>query len=432
MSERRSIRRVALASLLGATIEWYDFFLYGVVAGIVFNKQFFPADLDSYTQTIFAYLTFAIGYLARPFGAFIFGHFGDRVGRKSMLVITLLIMGTATVGIGLIPTYSSIGIAAPLILQTLRLCQGFGLGGEWGGAVLLAYEHADEKERAFYASFPQMGLATGLVLATGAVAALSWGLTDAQFLAWGWRTAFLGSIVLVAIATYIRLTILETPDFVNARAARESREARLPIVTVVRNYPRSILLGIGGRWIDGVYFNVFAVFLITFLTSSFHMPRESALLPVMAAALVMCPFMLFSGRIADRIGRGRLFGLASLMCGLSTVPALHMIYVSGGNPWMIWPATIIPLGVFYSGIFGPQAALFAGLFPPHVRFTGISVVYQFPSFLVAGIVPALCTYLLKIDDGAPYYICGFVMFVSLVAALSAFRIQRRAEQGISN
>lgn len=430
--KKTSIRRVAYASLLGATIEWYDFFLYGVVAGIVFNKLFFPDTLDNYTQTILAYMTFAIGYLARPFGAFIFGHYGDKIGRKSMLVITLLIMGVATVCIGLIPSYASIGIAAPILLQAMRLLQGFGLGGEWGGAVLLAYEHADEKDRAFYASFPQMGLATGLILATGVVALLSTLLTNEQFLDWGWRAAFLGSVVLVGIAMYIRLSILETPDFVKAKEEKAKEETRLPIVTVLKNYPRSILLGIGARWIDGVYFNVFAVFSITFLTSTFQMPREQALLPVMVAAFVMCPCMLYSGKLADKYGRGLVFGIASLLCGILCLPALYLMYTSGANPWVIWPCIILPLGVVYSAIFGPQAALFSGLFPAEVRYTGISVVYQFPSFLVAGIVPALCTYFLKINDGSPMYIGFFVLFVSVVAALSAFRIQKRAKLGISN
>lgn len=209
---KKEIRKVVWASLLGATIEWYDFFLYGVVAGIVFNKLFFPTS-DPYIGTLLAYTTFAIGYLARPFGGFIFGHFGDKIGRKSMLILTMLIMGLATIGIGLVPTYASIGIAAPILLQTFRLLQGLGLGGEWGGAVLMTYEYASKKERAFYASIPQMGLATGLCLSSGVVALLSMTLSDAQFLEWGWRVAFLMSVFLVGIALWVRLSILETPDF---------------------------------------------------------------------------------------------------------------------------------------------------------------------------------------------------------------------------
>jgi MFS family permease len=208
----QGIRKVLIASLLGSTIEWYDFFLYGVVAGIVFNKLYFPTT-DPFMGTILAYSTFAIGYLARPFGGFVFGHFGDKMGRKSMLILTMLIMGIGTMGIGLVPTYATIGIAALIILQTFRLAQGLGLGGEWGGAVLMTYEYARPKEKAFYASIPQMGLATGLCFASGMVALLSYTLTDEQFLAWGWRVAFLISFVLVIVALYVRMHILETPEF---------------------------------------------------------------------------------------------------------------------------------------------------------------------------------------------------------------------------
>jgi MFS family permease len=261
---KKEMRKVVIASLLGATIEWYDFFLYGVVAGIVFSKLYFPTA-DPFIGTIMAYSTFAIGYLARPLGGFVFGHFGDRIGRKSMLVITMLIMGLATVGIGLVPTYESIGIAAPIILQTLRLLQGLSLGGEWGGAVLLTYEYADEKEKAFYASIPQMGLATGLCLSSGVVALLSFSLDNEQFLTWGWRAAFILSIVLVAIAMYIRLNILETPEFRKASEEGVTQKKNLPIVTVCKNFPGNIALGVGARWIDGVFFNVLAVFVITYL-----------------------------------------------------------------------------------------------------------------------------------------------------------------------
>lgn len=285
---QKQIRTVALASLLGATIEWYDFFLYGVVAGIVFNKLYFPTD-DPFIGTLLAYSTFAIGYLARPFGAFVFGHFGDKIGRKSMLVLTMLIMGIATIGIGLVPTYAQIGIAAPIILQTFRLMQGLGLGGEWGGSVLMTYEYASKRQRAFYASIPQMGLATGLCLSSGVVALLSASLTDQQFLEWGWRIAFLISVVLVGVALYIRLHILETPDFQKAKDSGKTADKTLPIVKVCRNHPGNIALGVGARWIDGVFFNVLAVFVISYLVQYISIERTQALTIVMIAALLMCP-----------------------------------------------------------------------------------------------------------------------------------------------
>lgn len=423
---KKEIRKVVLASLLGATIEWYDFFLYGVVAGIVFNKLFFPTS-DPYIGTLLAYTTFAIGYLARPFGGFIFGHFGDKIGRKSMLVLTMLIMGLATIGIGLVPTYESIGLAAPILLQSFRLLQGLGLGGEWGGAVLMTYEYASKKERAFYASIPQMGLATGLCLSSGVVALLSMTLTDAQFLEWGWRIAFLMSVFLVGIALYVRMSILETPDFqkVQDNAAREKTKKQLPIVRVCKNHPFNILLGVGARWVDGVFFNVLAVFVITYLVQYIHVDRTSALWLVMIAALVMCPFIAIFGSLADKYGRGKIYGICAVLCGISIFPSFWLMQHSGGNLFLIALAIIIPLSVFYAGIFGPEAAVFADLFPADVRYTGISICYQFPGFLVAGIVPGLCTYFMGLTGGDPIYVCCYTAVACFTSAVSGFIIQHR-------
>ncbi|MGV6994350.1 MFS transporter [Desulfovibrio sp. QI0430] len=421
---KKEMRKVVIASLLGATIEWYDFFLYGVVAGIVFNKLYFPTA-DPFIGTIMAYSTFAIGYLARPLGGFIFGHYGDKLGRKRMLILTMLIMGIATMGIGLVPTYASIGIAAPILLQTLRLCQGLGLGGEWGGAVLMTYEYASDRQKAFYASIPQMGLATGLCLSSGMVALLSWLLDNEQFLEWGWRFAFLVSVVLIAIALYVRTHILETPEFRKAEAKGDTSKKTLPIVTVCKNYPGNIALGVGARWIDGVFFNVLAVFSITYLVQQIHTTRTEALTAVMFAALLMCPFILIAGHLADRFGRGRIYGLASLACGISIFPSFWLMQSSGGNMFLVGLAIAIPLSIFYAGVFGPEAALFSDLFPAEVRYTGISIVYQFPGFLVAGIVPGVCTALIQWNDGDPFYICIFVLVAAATSAFSAFTIQAR-------
>ena len=230
MDQRALLRRVVYASLIGATVEWYDFFLYGVVAGIVFNKLYFPAG-DPVIATLLAYTTFAVGFVTRPLGGVIFGHFGDRIGRKSMLILTLMIMGVATMLIGLVPTYAQIGIWAPIGLLALRVLQGIGLGGEWGGAVLMTYEYAEPNQRGFYASLPQIGLSIGLCLASGVVALLSYTLTDEQFLAWGWRAAFGLSFVLVLIGLYIRLNIMETPEF--AKLKQEGTEAKVPFAAMI-------------------------------------------------------------------------------------------------------------------------------------------------------------------------------------------------------
>lgn len=420
------MRKVALASLIGTTVEWYDFFLFGTMAGLVFNKVFFPSE-DPYIGLLLSYSSFATAYLSRPFGALIFGHFGDKIGRKNMLVITLMIMGVATVCIGLIPSYASIGIAAPILLQVLRLLQGLGLGGEWGGAILLAYEHSDKKKRAFYTSFPQMGQALALALSSAVVVGLSYFLTDEEFMTWGWRAAFISSFVLVFVALYIRLNIMETPAFEEARrknAAKAEVKKMLPVVQIFKEYPRNILLGVGCRWIEGVSYNVLAVFSITYMTQIVGISRTDTLIPLMWAGIVMCPFILFYGKLADKLGAGKVFGFASLACGLSVFPAFWLIGNSGGNPLLLWGAVIVPLGICYAGLYSTMGTLFSGLFKVEVRYTGISAITQFPGFLVSGIVPLICVWLLKLNDGSPVLVCAYVLLVSLVGAIAAFAIQR--------
>src|SRR6195952_3911737 len=237
-TNEQAIRRVVVSALVGASIEWYDFFLYGVVAGIVFNKLYFPAG-DPVVATLLAYTTFAVGFVTRPLGGVIFGHFGDKIGRKTMLIITLMIMGIATFLIGLVPTYAQIGVGAPLLLLLLRILQGIGLGGEWGGAVLMAYEYAPKEKRGYYASLPQIGLAIGLCMASGVVALLSSVLTDEQFMSWGWRVAFLISGLMVAVGMYIRLHVKETPEFTAIKV--RNAESRVPFMDMIRRYPGNVL-----------------------------------------------------------------------------------------------------------------------------------------------------------------------------------------------
>ena len=412
----KEIRRVVAASLIGATIEWYDFFLYGVVAGIVFNKLFFPSS-DPLISTMLAYGTFAVGFLSRPLGGVIFGHFGDKLGRKSMLIMTLMIMGVATVLIGLIPTYDQIGIWAPILLLIMRIAQGIGLGGEWGGAVLMAFEYAPKEKRGFYASIPQVGLALGLCLASGVVAGLSAILTDQQFLAWGWRIAFILSFLLVAVGMYIRLNVMETPEF--AKVKEEHAVINLPIKEVLTKYPGNVLAGMGARYIDGVFFNVFGVFSIAYLTQTLHLSRTDALLGVMAAAAVMIFTIPFFGSLSDKIGRTRIYFWGSLLTGISAFAGFWFMKYSGGSLLQVWMAIIIPFGVFYAAVYGPEAALFAELFDAKVRYSGVSFVYQFSGIFASGLTPIIATYLLKVGDGEPWMICAYVMFAAVVSALSA-------------
>jgi MHS family metabolite:H+ symporter-like MFS transporter len=422
--DEKAVRKVVISALVGASIEWYDFFLYGVVAGIVFNKLYFPGS-DPVVATMLAYTTFAVGFVTRPLGGVIFGHFGDKIGRKSMLVITLMIMGIATFLIGLVPTYAQIGIGAPLLLLLLRVLQGIGLGGEWGGAVLMAYEYAPKNKRGFYASLPQIGLAIGLCMASGVVALLSSLLTDAQFMSWGWRVAFLLSGVMVIVGMYIRLTIQETPEFAAVKA--RNAELRIPFIDMIKRYPGHVLKGMGARYIDGVFFNVFGVFSINYLTSTIKISRTEALLGVMAAAVVMCFTIPFFGRLSDRIGRPKVYMWGSIITALSAFPGFWMMTNSGGSTLMIWLAISVPLGILYAAVYGPEAALFCDLFDAKVRYTGISFVYQFSGIFASGITPIIATALIKSGGGEPWQLCMYVVFAGLVSALCAWLIGRSPE-----
>ncbi|MQX79997.1 MFS transporter [Sinorhizobium medicae] len=411
------VRRVVFASLIGATIEWYDFFLYGVIAGIVFNQLYFPSH-DPLVSMVLAYATFAVGFVARPLGGIVFGHFGDKLGRKQMLVLTILIMGVATVLIGVLPTYEQIGVAAPILLLILRIAQGIGIGGEWGGAVLMAYEFAPEDKRGYYASIPQIGLAIGLCLSSGVVALLSL-LPEEAFMSWGWRTAFIGSVVLIVVGLYIRLKVAETPDFASVKEERQ--ELKIPFVELIRTYPRNILLGMGARYIDGVFFNVFAVFSIVYLSKHVQVDRTTALWLVCLSALVMVLTIPLFGKLSDRWGRPKTYAIGSLLLALVTFPAF-MLMGSGSLP-LIALALIVPFGIIYAMCYGPEAALFSDLFDVKVRYTGISFVYQFSGIFASGITPIIATFLISYGDGSPWLLAAYVVFAALVSMISAMLIR---------
>ena len=427
MRQDNLLRKVVVASLIGATVEWYDFFLYGVIAGIVLNKLYFPST-DPTVGTLLAYATFAVGFLARPLGGVIFGHFGDRIGRKSMLVLTLLIMGVSTLLIGFVPTYGQIGIWAPLILLLLRVLQGIGLGGEWGGAVLMTFEYAEPRDRGLYASLPQIGLSIGLCLASGVVALLSSLLTDQQFLAWGWRVAFFLSFALVLVGMYIRLNIMETPEF--AKIKETGGAAKIPFADMIAEYPKEIIAGMGARYIDGVFFNVFGVFTISYLTQQLKIPRTEALLGVSVAAIIMCAFIPFFGWVSDRVGRTRTYFWGSLITGFSALPAFYIWATHPEAAMLVWAALIVPFGILYASIYGPEAALFCELFDARVRYTGISFVYQFSGIFASGLTPIIATYLIGHfgPQGGAWAITWYCVFAGAVSAVSAWWISRLAQQ----
>ena len=416
------LKKIVFASVVGSTIEWYDFFLYGVVAGLVFNKLYFPAGNET-VSILLAYATFAVGFVARPVGGLIFGHFGDRIGRKTMLVITIMLMGGATVAIGLLPTYNSIGILAPILLLVLRVLQGIGIGGEWGGAVLMAYEFAPHHKRGFFASIPQIGLSLGLFLASGVMALMTM-LPDDAFMTWGWRLAFVVSFVLVALGVWVRSTVHESPEFEKAKAESRNRDLKLPIVEMAKRYPGNVLLGMGARYIDGVFFNVFAVFSILYLTKYVGMEREFALWTVCGAAVVMIFCIPIFGRLSDVFGRPKTYAVGSLLLVLSVFPAFSLM--STGNPILVILGIVLPFGVIYPVCYGPEAALFADLFDPSVRYTGVSFVYQFSGIFASGITPMVATWLMASNNDDPFWLCAYVVFAGLVSMLCAILIGRRA------
>ena len=423
---KQEIRKVVLASLLGATIEWYDFFLYGVVAGIVFNKLFFPTT-DPFIGTILAYSTFAIGYLARPLGGFVFGHFGDKLGRKSMLVLTMLIMGLATIGIGLVPTYAQIGIAAPIILQTLRLCQGLGLGGEWGGAVLMSFESAPAHKRAFYASLPQVGLSLGLLLASGVIGFFSAVLSNEAFISWGWRIAFIMSAGLLFVGSYIRSSVHETKDFAEAKA--KMPEVKYPLLDAFKRYPKMMVACMGARLIDGVAFNTFAVFSLSYLTQTRGLERSSALAVVMIASVVMSFFIPFWGYVADRIGKARVFGFCALLLGILGFPAFWVFHNYSDNYLYVCLALALPFGVVYAAVFGTMSSLFSDSFDPSVRYSAISFVYQFSGIFAAGLTPMVATMLVAWNGGEPWYLCAYLGSAGLISAACTLWIRHLNRKG---
>ena len=402
------LRRVVLASFIGTTIEWYDFFLYGTAAALVFNKLFFPT-LDPLAGTLSAYGTFAVGFVARPLGGVVFGHFGDRLGRKNMLVWSLLIMGIATALIGLTPTYSQIGVWAPVLLVALRFIQGFGVGGEWGGAVLLAVEHSGGERRGFHGSWPQMGVPGGLLLSTGVFAALSSRLPEPAFLAWGWRVPFLVSVLLVAVGLFVRLRVLESPSFEKLKNAR--RESRAPLLDVFREHPREVLIGMGMRFAQNVVFYIYTVFVLGYGEKTLGFPRSVMLRGVMLASFIGLFAIPFWSYLSDRVGRRPIYlagGIASLLI------AFPFFWMIERGPAFVPIAMVLAMNFGHDMMYGPMAATLSELFGTHVRYSGASLVYQLTSVVSGGVAPFIATVLL-----ARY---GWVAVATYMAACCAVTI----------
>ena len=409
------LRRVVAASMIGTTIEWYDFFLYGSAAALVFNKLFFP-KADPLVGAMLAFATYALGFVARPVGGMVFGHFGDRIGRKKLLMASLVIMGGSTVLIGLLPTYGQVGLLAPILLIVLRLAQGFAVGGEWGGAVLLVAEHGDAKRRGFWTSWPQSGVAAGSVLASGVLALMTAFQSEAEFLAWGWRIPFLLSAILIAIGWWVRSTIEESPVFKEVEV--HALVHRAPILAALRTRPGGVALGIALRVAENLSYYVITAFSITYVTEVVGISRRLALNALLIGAVVQfCCIPLF-GALSDRIGRRPVYAFGVAGMGIWAFAFFRML-ATGATPLVIL-AIVVGL-VLHAAMYGPQAAFLAELFPTRIRYSGISIAAQLSSVFAGALAPIIAIALLRQTGSATpvaiYVACGCV--ISLVATLLA-------------
>jgi MFS family permease len=422
IQRRRRLRIVIAASLLGTTVEWYDFFLYATAAGLVFSKVFFP-DASSLVGTLLAFATFAVGFVMRPIGGLVFGHIGDRVGRKRSLALTMVIMGGATALIGALPTAAQIGAWAPVMLLALRILQGFALGGEWAGAVLLAVEHGPRERRGRFGAIPQVGLALGLALGTGIFAILQIVLGQNKFLAYGWRIGFLLSLVLVAIGIVVRLRVEETPAFRQLRDLEAASSA--PIRDIVRE-PRSrrnTLLGLLSRWAEGSAFNTWGVFAISYATGALGLHRVSVLVVVTIAALLMAVLLPISGVLTDRFGARRVY-LAGVACyGVAAFPAFALF----GTKNLVWfgLAMVVVFGVVHALFYGAQGTLYSALYPTGIRYTGLSFVYQFSGIYASGVTPMILTALIAAAGGKPWVACGYLVATAVISVHATALIRER-------
>ncbi len=402
-----------LASFIGTAIEWYDFFLYGTAAALVFSRLFFP-NVDPLTGTLSAFGTFAVGFVARPIGGVVFGHFGDRLGRKSMLIYSLVIMGVATFLIGLLPTYESIGVWAPIGLVVLRCLQGIGVGGEWGGAVLMAVEHSPPHRRGLSGSWPQTGVPAGLCLSTVVFGLFSTNLSEEQFLAWGWRIPFLLSILLIAVGLFIRLRILETPAF--RELQQSGRQQSRPIVIAMRDYRRSLLLAMGMRVAENGLFYIYTVFVLSYGPAALGVSRTTMLWGVTLAALAGLVAIPSFGALSDRVGRRPVYLFGAVFSLVYALPFFWLLET--GSPPVIWAAIVIGVAIGHNAMYGPQAAYFSELFGAAVRYSGASLSYQLASVVAGGLAPFIATALLaKWGTGA---VAGYMMLLAGITVFATY------------
>ncbi len=418
--DKKLRRKVLSASLIGSSIEWFDFFLYAAVASIIFNTQFFVTD-DAFLSNILAYFGLALSFFIRPLGGVIFAHIGDRVGRKKTLIITLSLMGLATAGIGLLPTYAQIGVAAPLLLLLFRLIQGLGIGGEWGGALLLATEYAPKNQRGLFGSFPQMGIPIGLVLAYGFFFLLTWAMPEEMFLSWGWRIPFIFSLLLVIVGLLIRKGLDETPAFIAMQKEAEAKNEvrRLPIVEIFKKHPKEVLITSGAKFVETGPFYIFTTFIVGYGVSSLDVSFEFMMLSIMAVSVLTTVMIPVMGSLSDRVGRRKMFLIGAAAMLIYAFP--YFFIVNTHEPMLVILATFIGLVVIWPPITAILGTMFSESFSKEVRYTGVTLGYQIGAAVAGGSAPLIAEFLMNQFNGSSIPVSLYIVLtavVSLIAVLS--------------
>lgn len=426
--DKKQERRIWLASLVGSSIEWFDYFLYATVAGLVFNQVFFVSE-DPTVGLLLSYASLALAFFIRPFGGIIFSHIGDKIGRKKTLIMTLSLMGGATFLMGVLPTYQAIGVTAPILLVSLRLIQGLGIGGEWGGALLLAYEYAPPEKRGLYGSIPQMGVTIGMFLGTGALTFITSVISIDAFVSWGWRVPFILSAFLVLFGFWIRKGIDETPDFKNLKESGEV--VKVPLFETLKTHWREVLIAIGAKVVETAPFYIFGTFVISYATTQLDFTYVEALIAVMVATVVTTVLIPIMGSLSDKIGRKKMYIYGVLAMFIYAFP--YFLLLHQGTFITLLISTVIGLGVIWAPITAVLGTMFSEIFDAKVRYTGITLGYQIGAALAGGTAPLVATALLLEFNNSWIPIALYIMLTAIISLISvwAIRDSKKTEKTIA-
>ena len=424
-AEAVELRKAVLSAFMGAVIEWYDFFLYSIAAALVFPQMFFP-DSSGQSGTMKAFATFAVGFVARPFGSMLFGHLGDKLGRKTTLIWTLTLMGGATFFIGCLPSYATAGVWAPVLLVVLRIGQGLAIGGEWGGAALMAVEHGHKGQRGRHGSWAQIGVPVGLLAANAMFALMKLGGED-FVQQWGWRICFWFGLVLTVSGLIIRRRVAETPLF--EKTTRTGEIARNPLGEVLRHQWRKVLLVIGVRFAENAGFYILTAYVLSYAKVLAPGLEDKVQRAILAAAAVEACAVPFMGALSDRIGRRAVCLAGNALFALGAFP--FFLAIDSQNEMFIWLAMVLMIGLIHAAMYAPQAAFFAELFPTHLRYSGASLGYGLTTPLAGGIAPFIAAYLVKLNGGAPWFMCAYLAVGGLLSCFSVYIAKETYRKNIS-